>query len=135
VIVDTSALLAYFNDREREHSAVTATIDQANEPLIVSPFVVAELDYMVLTRGGVAAELIVLRALYDGAWEIAYLSPEDLRRAVQLIADYADEQIGLADASNMILAQRYATTTIATLDRRHFAVLKLPDGRVLDVVP
>lgn len=44
---------------------------------------------------------------------------------------YADQNIGLADASNVVLAERYRTRTIVTLDHRHFDVLRpLSGGRL-----
>jgi predicted nucleic acid-binding protein len=53
----------------------------------------------------------------------------------EVISRYRDQGIGLADASIVVLAQRYRTRTIATLDHRHFDVLRsLDDGR-FEVLP
>ena len=60
MIVDTSALLAYFDANEPTHGAVAAVIDGAEDDLVVSPYVVAELDHLVLTRHGSQAEQAVL---------------------------------------------------------------------------
>jgi len=130
LIVDTSALLALFDASEPDHPAVTAALEGATEPLVVSPYVVAEVDYLVATRHGVDAELAVLRELCGGAWDLATFGSDDLRAAAELVARYADQTIGAADASNVVLAARYRTTEIATLDRRHFEVLlPLTGGR------
>lgn len=61
MIVDTSALLAFFDSDEPDHGAVSDVLMGATEPLAVSPYVVAELDYLVASRLGVTAELAVLR--------------------------------------------------------------------------
>jgi uncharacterized protein len=136
VIVDTSALLAYFDAAEPDHEAVSGVIDQSNEPLVVSPYVVAELDYLVATRAGVEAELKVLRELAGGAWELAAFGvPDDLEQVASVIKKYRDQNIGAADASNVVLADRYHTRTIATLDRRHFEVLRPMRGGRFSVVP
>ena len=66
MIVDTSALLAYFNAREPDHEAVADVIDGNEELLVVSPYAVAELDYLIAKRVGVDAELEVLRELSSG---------------------------------------------------------------------
>jgi predicted nucleic acid-binding protein len=128
VIVDTSALLAYFDAAEPDHQAVSRVIDQSEDVLVVSPYVVAELDYLVATRVGVDAEIAVLHELSGGAWELAELGLSDLEQAATIISKYRDQRIGVADASNVVLADRYRTRTIVTLDRRHFTVLR-PGGR------
>jgi uncharacterized protein len=136
VIVDTSALLAYFDAGEPDHDAVSDVIDRSEEPLVVSPYVVAELDYLIATRVGVKAELAALQELAGGAWELAAFGvPGDLDEVISIIKKYRDQHIGAADASNVVLADRYHTRTIATLDRRHFDVLRPLSGRRFSVVP
>ena len=70
MIVDTSALLAYFDTNEPDHEAVSRVLERSSELLVVSPYVVAELEYLVATRVGVDAELAVLRELSSSAWEL-----------------------------------------------------------------
>ncbi len=134
VIVDTSALLAFFDASEPDHAAVSAVLGSA-DVLVVPPYVVAELDYLIATRHGVDYELLVLDELAGGAWDLAAFDEEGLRRAREVIAGYRDQQIGLADASIVVLAERYRTRTIASLDRRHFGVLRSLDGGHFEVVP
>ena len=67
MIVDTSALLAYFDRREPDHAAVAKVLEGSTEPLVVSPYVVAETDYLVATRHGIDAELAALAELAGGA--------------------------------------------------------------------
>jgi predicted nucleic acid-binding protein len=92
-------------------------------------------DYLVATRHGLSAELAVLDELAGGAWELASLDIMDVQEARAVMGNYADQEIGLADASMVILAGRYRTRTIATLDRRHFGVLRTTDGHAFDIVP
>jgi predicted nucleic acid-binding protein len=84
----------------------------------------AELDYLVATRHGVDAELAVLDELTGGAWELAGFGVHELARARSIIAKYRGQEIGVAGASNVVLAERHRTRTIVTLDRRHFDVLR-----------
>ena len=135
MIVDTSALLAFFDTDEPDHPAVSAALIGTTEQLVVSPYVVAELDYLVASRLGVAAELAVLRELTSGAWDLAAFGTEDLAEARAVVERYGDQPIGLADASNVVLAARYRTRTIATLDRRHFEVLRLVGGARFTILP
>jgi predicted nucleic acid-binding protein len=128
IIADTSALLALFNDREPTHASVRTALRTSGDALVLSPYVVAELDYLVATRHGVDAEISVLRELTSNAYEHAMLGATDLSVAARIVEKYRDQNIGLADASLVVLAERYGTTTIATLDRRHFSVVR-PLGR------
>jgi predicted nucleic acid-binding protein len=135
VIIDTSVLLAYFNRREPDHQAAVAAIDASIEPLVVSPFVIAELDYLLATRLGVEAEVAVLGELSGGAWELPAFGAVDLAMARDIVNRYGDQAIGLADASIVVLAARYGTRTVATLDRRHFDVLRPLGGGSFTIVP
>ena len=135
MIVDTSALLAFFDVDEPDHPAVAAVLGDATEPLVVSPYVVAELDYLVASRLGVTAELAVLRELAGGAWDLPSMTAEELGQAASVIERYADQRIGLADASNVVLAHRHRTRTIVTLDHRHFDVLRPLTGGRFTILP
>jgi predicted nucleic acid-binding protein len=135
VIVDTSALLAFFDTDEPDHAAVTTVLDTTTEPLVISPYVVAELDYLVASRLGVLAELAVINELAGGAWDLATFGTEDLAQARVVVERYGDQSIGLADASIVILAARYGTQTVVTLDRRHFGVVRPIDGGSFKILP
>jgi predicted nucleic acid-binding protein len=133
-IVDTSALLAFFDASEPDHEAVSEVLGAA-DTLVVSPYVVAELDYLVVTRHGVDDELAVLDELTGGAWDLPAFDQEGLRRSREVISRYRDQEIGVADASMVVLAERYRTRTIASLDHRHFDVLRSLDGGYFEVLP
>lgn len=135
MIVDTSALLAFFDTDEPDHQELSAIISQASEPLVISPYVVAEVDYLIGTRLGVKAEAVALRELAAGAWDLATIDIADLTKIVSVIEKYDDQAIGVADASNVVLAERYQTSTIATLDRRHFEVLRPMSGGHFTILP
>lgn len=135
MIVDTSALLALFDADEPDHAAVSKVLLRADGPLVISPYVVAELDYLVASRHGVHAELAALRELAGGAWELPSFGAEDLAESTAVVERYADQAIGIADASNVVLAARYRTRTIVTLDRRHFEVLRPTGGGRFTILP
>jgi predicted nucleic acid-binding protein len=135
-IVDTSALLAFFNSNEPRHADVSAVIESApTGRLVVSPYAIAELDYLVATRLGVQAELAVLEELASGAWDCASLGPQDLRDIGSILRRYDDQQIGVADASLVHLADRYRTRVVVTLNRRQFSTLRPKSGGRFTVLP
>jgi predicted nucleic acid-binding protein len=51
------------------------------------------------------------------------------------VTRYGDQKIGLTDASLVVLAQRFATRRILTLDRRHFEVVRPVDGGRFTILP
>lgn len=105
MIVDTSALLAYFARNHDEHWAVSGAIElSAGEELIVSPFSIAELESIVTTEFGCEGWLEVLDELAGGAWTIAGVNAEHLsmvRESVALGAPVAAASVQvLADEHN-----------------------------------
>ena len=135
IIADTSGLIAFFSESGSQHEAVTAWIGAHDPVMVVSPYVLAEVDYLVATRKGTDAELAVLTELSGGAYELAGMDARDVVVARRVIERYRDLGIGLADASIAVLAQRFRTRTVLTLDRRHFGVIRPLDGGTFTIVP
>ena len=135
LICDTSGLVAYFDASDAHRARVSAVVDTDPGPFVVSPYVVAELDYLLATRRGVRAELAALTELSGGAWELASMAAADVREACAVMERYQDQQIGLADASLVVLARRYKTERVLTLDRRHFDVVRTEAGVPFTVLP
>jgi hypothetical protein len=125
IIVDTSAVLAAFDEDQDGHRAVAAALKAASgEPLVLSPMIVAEADYMLYTRLGASAARAFARDVATEAYELASWDAEDHAAALDLTISYRDDYVGVADASNVVLADRYRTTRLLTLDQRHFRVLR-----------
>lgn len=135
IIADTSGLLALYNRNEPAFPSVSNAIGASSEPVVVSPFVIAELDYLAATRLGVDAELAIIRELAGGAYEFAQLTTEEVQTCADVIERYRDQEIGITDASLVVLAHRYRTRTVLTLDRRHFDVLRPLDGGRFTLLP
>jgi predicted nucleic acid-binding protein len=54
---------------------------------------------------------------------------------VSVIERYPDLGVGLADASVVVLANRYDTLDVLTLDERRFRVLRGPQDRPFRLLP
>ena len=52
-----------------------------------------------------------------------------------MIERYRDQAIGVADASIVVLADRYRTREVLTLDHRHFGVLRPLSGGRFKLLP
>lgn len=110
-------------------------VEAEPEPLVVSPYVVAELDYLVAARLGVDAELAVLAEVAGGAYHLASFGAEELKRAREVVERYRDQEVGVTDASIVVLADRHRTRSVLTLDDRHFGVLRPLDGGRFRLLP
>ena len=136
IIIDTSGWLAALgHDDAGPARAARAVYRQDSGPAVLSPFVLAELDYLLLRRAGVKAELDMLREVADGVLQLAEFGPADVRLAVTVAQRYADLEVGLADASAVVLAERYRTNRVLTLDQRHFRAMEPLQGGSFTILP
>jgi predicted nucleic acid-binding protein len=135
LVCDTSGLIAYFDASDAHHGAVSTAVEAEPGPFIVSPYVLAELDYLLATRRGVNAQLTVLRELTGGAWTLACCEIDEVREAGDVVDRYRDQDVGIADASIVVLAGRFKTDRILTLDHRHFRVLRTVTGNSFALLP
>jgi predicted nucleic acid-binding protein len=125
ILLDSSGVLAALYPDQRHHRDCVAAIALAGSPRILSPFALAEIDYFILKWGGTISELRFLREIKNGVYELAPFDAQDLEDAMALIQTYHDLNIGLADASIVVLANRYGCRNILTLDERHFRALRI----------
>jgi len=135
MVADTSGLIAFFSKSDHQHERVASWLDKHDDVMVISPYVMAELDYLVTTRKGVDAELAVLAELAGGAYELAAMSTDDVAAARDVVSRYRDLGVGLADASLVVLAQRYRTRTILTLDHKHFSIMRPLGGGLFKIIP
>jgi uncharacterized protein len=135
IVADTSGLLALFNEAEPAHASVARIVGGESDPLVVSPYVMAELDYLLATRVGPRTARAVLRELTGGAYLLPAVTVDDLVVVADVMERYDDLDLGLADASLVVLADRYATTRLLTLDRRHFGPVRTLAGSAFAALP
>ena len=135
ILLDTSGLLAAIDASQRQHDAVRRALEGAPPPWVLSPFVLAELDYLLATRVGQDAERALLGEVAREVYRLETLTADEIGMAGRLIGRFSDLQIGLADASLVVLANRYGVRDVLTLDERHFRVLRGPGGRPFRLLP
>jgi predicted nucleic acid-binding protein len=123
ILVDTSGLLAALFPDQRAHDACAHVLREAAGPFVLSPFVLAELDYLLCKLAGVETELDFLAEVAGGAYELAAFSAADVREARAVVDQFRALGIGLADASLVVLSRRFEAGDILTLDQRHFRAL------------
>lgn len=134
ILVDTSGVLAAVDPRQAHHAECARALLQPRRRLL-SPFVLAELDYLIATHGGQAQEVKLLRDVARNAYELVPYGSADVAAAVRVVERYAALRLGLADASIVVLAERYDCRDMLTLDQRHFRAITLGDGRPFRLLP
>jgi predicted nucleic acid-binding protein len=129
LLLDAGALYAQADRADPHHAAVAEILRAEHEPLVTSAVTVAEADYLIVSRLGIDVELAFLEDLAEGTFQVECLSRAELGAALAIVRRYRDLAIGLADASLVVLAQRFRTRRLLTFDERAFrSVLPLQGG-------
>lgn len=135
LVVDAGPLVAAAATRDRNHERCVAFLSQAPRPLIVPALVVTEVAYFLADRVGRVAESAFARSLRDGELLVEPVEPPDWARIVELVDEYDDLPLGIVDASVVAACERLAVATLATLDHRHFSVVRPRHCEALTLLP
>ena len=104
-------------------------------PVVIPAPVITETTMLSRFRRNERAVDALLRSVVDGTVAIVDLEWADYARVRELISKYSDLSLGFVDASVVAVAERLDETTIATLDRRHFSVVKPAHCEAFTLVP
>lgn len=124
LLSDTGPLVAVANNRDQHHNICKELLETHPGPVVVPSPVVVEVCQVLASRKGTTAEAAFLTSLGSGELDIIALEAADYIRAAHLVAQYADLPLGAVDACVMAVAERLRVREIATLDRRHFGVVR-----------
>lgn len=139
IVADTSALFAAFDEDQPQHDQALCVME--SETLAISPLVITELDHLVHRDLGFTAAMQVVDALTarmgDGRYRLAELKHVDLAAAQSVRAKYEGLRLDLADAVGVVLADRYKTDRIFTLDQRDYRAIEplTPGLRAFRILP
>lgn len=135
LVLDAGALYAQADRDDPDHTQVVEALKGQRGILVTSQVAVAEADYLILTRLGVDVELAFLDDLAEGTFLVESLNREELGTARDLARRYRDLEIGLADASLVVLAHRHRTRRLLTLDERCFRAVTPLQGGSFQLLP
>lgn len=124
LIVDAGPLYAYVDGDDAHHRASLQLLEAHTGPLIVPTLVITEVAYLIASRLGWQAETRFLGDLAAGEMSLEPVASEDMLRIAELVARYHDLPLGTVDASVVAVAERLGASEVATLDRRHFTVVR-----------
>ena len=135
IVVDTGPLVAIANRRDPDHDRCVEWYQSAPGPLLLPPPVLTEVCYLLEREVGPRAEAAFVRSVRDDEITLETLTTADLDRMAELIETYADFPLGAADASVVAVAERRRVAQIATLDTRHFSVVRTKAGGTFELLP
>ena len=134
MICDTGAIINGLVTGQEFHEECLDALNTADR-LVLSPLTLCEIDYVVTARFGSRQASRVLGTLSEPEFEISAFDSNDLTLALEVMNTYEDLNVGLTDASVVVLAKRYKTNEILTLDQRHFRAMRGLDGRHFRLLP
>ena len=135
LIVDAGPLYAAAATGDRNHDRCVDLLSGAPRPLLVPALVVTEVSYLLADRIGAHAELAFGRSIADGELVVEPVLDSEWERIAELTGAYLDLPLGIVDASVIALAERHHVNVIATLDHRHFSVVRPRHVSAFTLVP
>jgi len=134
LVVDTGVLYAMLDADDDGHRACAGLLQAVRGDRIVPAPVLAEVDWLCARRPRDAFSL-VLEQIDSGALVVEDLVREDYRRVSELLDTYADLRVGFVDAAVLAVVERLREPKLATLDRRHFSVMRPRHVHALELLP
>jgi hypothetical protein len=123
LLIDTGVLLAAADSNDPDHLAC-ADVIETSDRLVTTAFVIAECAYLIDRQLGPTLEARFIRSIAHGDIEIEPLGSSDFTRVADLVERYASLPLGATDAGLVAVAERLDQSRIATLDHRHFTVVR-----------
>lgn len=133
LLLDTGCIVAAADASDRWHTACAPLLREHAGPLLVPALVVAEVAYLLRNRLSVRAESAFLRSVANGELVVVPTAPADWPRIAELVERY--ETLGTVDASVVATAERLGLTSVATLDRRDFSIVRPSHVAALTLLP
>lgn len=135
LIIDTGVLYASLDRGDRDHRRCRQLIESAEEALVLPSPVLPEVDYLVSEHLGPGPMILLVQDIDGGAYVVEDLVPEDYPRVAAVMDRYADADVGFVDAAVLAVVERLGEPKLATLDRRHFSLVRPRHVESLDLVP
>jgi uncharacterized protein len=109
---------------DQDHTACAHLLMSNHEPVVVPGPVLVELDWLASSRLGPTAFLSMLTDIREGAVRVVDLTRDDYQRVHELCRDFADLPLGFVDAAVLAVVERLGEQKLATLDHRHFRIVR-----------
>ena len=130
IVVDAGPLVALFDPRERRHLSSRVTFEGLTDDLVTTVSVLTEASHL-LGPASIGFRRLA-RLVSAGGLSIDYLSASTLSRSFELMEQYADHEMDLADASIVAVAESLGTSRVWTFDQNDFATYRARRGHRLE---
>ena len=130
ILVDTGPLVALFDPRDAAHVSCRTTLQTIRDRLVTTVPVLTEAFHMLgpASRGSHNLRLFVQR----GGLSVWFMDTPGIQRACELMEQYADHPMDLADASLLVAAEALPAYSLFTVDRQDFATYRVLRGHRLE---
>lgn len=135
LVLDSGVVFAALDADDPDHAPCARLVSDADESLVVPALTLAEIDYWCQRRLGPKVWLKFLADLVGGAYALEHPTQGDLERALELQRTYGDLEVGVVDASVLAVVERLGEPKLATLDHRHFSVMRPRHVEALRLLP
>ncbi|HHK41014.1 MAG TPA: PIN domain-containing protein [Planctomycetaceae bacterium] len=136
VPVDTGPLIAYMNRDDAEHESWVEVFDDLplGKAFTCWP-VLTEAAYLMRARLGLSDPAPLLDLILNDELAVLPVDRRDVTAVQDVFRRFHDQQVDLADAMLLALAEREDISTIFTTDRRDFRIFRRLDGTPLRLLP
>lgn len=131
-LIDTGAILALLDRRDRWHRGCVEAFESLPLPLGTSGAILAEVFHLL---DGPQETDAAWRFLRSGAVTVMPIGDEDLPDLEALMDRYRDRPMDFADATLVHLARREKLTTVFTVDNNDFETYRIEGKRRFRIVP
>ena len=133
--MDAGPLYAYVDADDKHHEECLELLATHPGPLLVPMLVITEVTHLLASRLGPVPEIRFLGDLANGNLVAEPVVPRDWLRIAELASVYRDLPLGTADASVVAAAERLKAEQVATLDRRHFSIVRPTHVEAFELLP
>lgn len=135
LVLDTGPLLALLDADDRDHRRCAAVVHDLDEELVIPTLVLVELDYWLRKRDQRQVWSDFADDVRGGAYRLHHPDERDVSRSAALERQYASLDLGVVDASVIVACERLGETKVATLNPRHFSVVRPHHCEALTLLP
>ncbi len=133
ILIDTGPIVAFFDKDDRNHALCVEILKEIREPLVTTWPVITECFYLLNFSWEVQDSLWLF--IQRGGIEIYSLEKELVSRCRELMKQYRDLPMDLADGTLVALADALGVPKIFTLDRKDFSVYRLKQKKRFALIP
>jgi len=116
IFVDTSAWFASIVPSDTDHQAASLWVNQNNQPLLTTDYIVDETLTLLRTRGEALRAISLGEAFFSGVLAtIYYLSEEDIQQSWQIFRQFSDKNWSFTDCTSRVVMSKLNLTEAFTV--------------------